>query len=386
MGSPLPTQFGLSDIAKRLGQIIMFGHVFAVDYAASRVRVRIGQEGEENILESEWLPWMNSRQANTRAWIAPEVGEWVVIACPYGNLNHGVILGSKAKDLYPSEALSPDITRTTFFSPGTEQPLILEDQHRERAIRRRWLASSGTFRHDIGGPYNGSSDPLSSHVQTADMHMLSVGNTYLAIKNGEIVLSVDGGATEMRLTTESIVGHVQKKSIFRIMADKIDSAVEGLGVFTILKDKIEMLVNAKGRQTLTEDQLEGSIEDNGIFRLKKETIGLFLVEQQARFTMSAMAVISGLVRSAVEIYTAIVASRVTGSSHTITPGAIVNATPLLIIPTLVETAGGGDPGATPIPPDPAQEALGFSEPDIPALDTLPPAPIVQKGNAPYTPE
>lgn len=92
-----------------LGSVIMFGVVAELDELAARVRVDV--DG----LRTDWLPWTEHRAGpSARTWLAPDVGEQVVIACPYGDPSQGVVIGSVYRRSYPAPARSKAIHRTTY--------------------------------------------------------------------------------------------------------------------------------------------------------------------------------------------------------------------------------------------------------------------------------
>ena len=56
----------LSDLDRRLANVVRFGTVAAVDHAQALVRVDIGE------LVTDWLPWAAPRAGANRVWSPPQ--------------------------------------------------------------------------------------------------------------------------------------------------------------------------------------------------------------------------------------------------------------------------------------------------------------------------
>ena len=82
----------ITDIAKRLANIIRIGAIFEIDYQTAKARVKIGE------LETDFLPWVNSNSLNNNSWNPPEIDEQVIILSPSGDLSQAVILPSFYKN------------------------------------------------------------------------------------------------------------------------------------------------------------------------------------------------------------------------------------------------------------------------------------------------
>ena len=93
--------FKITELNRRLSQSIQYGAIKEVDYANAKVKVEIGE------LTSAWIPW-TSKASHNSAWLAPEIGEQVVIASPSGVLNQGCIIGSLPQDAHPPAGSSVD--------------------------------------------------------------------------------------------------------------------------------------------------------------------------------------------------------------------------------------------------------------------------------------
>ncbi len=87
--------WALSDIERRLANVIRFGVVDQLDEAKGLVRVRSG-----GIL-TDWLRWRTNRAGPDSDWWAPEPGEQVVMLSPDGEMNQALILGSINSNQHP---------------------------------------------------------------------------------------------------------------------------------------------------------------------------------------------------------------------------------------------------------------------------------------------
>lgn len=107
-----------------LGMLLMLGKVAELDEATARARV------DADGLLTDWIPWMAARAGSgVRTWSAPEVGEQVVIACPYGDPAQGVILGSVYYEAHPAPA-NVKTTHRTEYADGT----VVEYDRAERRL------------------------------------------------------------------------------------------------------------------------------------------------------------------------------------------------------------------------------------------------------------
>lgn len=90
--------YELSDLAKRLSNIIRIGTIFEINVQTAKARVKIGE------LETDFLPWANANSGNNNSWNPPEIDEQVIILSPSGDLSQAVILPS----LYKNNASDSD--------------------------------------------------------------------------------------------------------------------------------------------------------------------------------------------------------------------------------------------------------------------------------------
>ncbi|MDQ7091757.1 MAG: phage baseplate assembly protein V [Methylococcales bacterium] len=89
-------QFNITEGDRRTSNILRFGKIEEVDYDKALLKVRIGD------LLSAWLPWVVHRANNNVTWHALEKDEQVIVLCPSGEVNQGVVLGSLYQDSFPN--------------------------------------------------------------------------------------------------------------------------------------------------------------------------------------------------------------------------------------------------------------------------------------------
>jgi phage baseplate assembly protein V len=85
--------FLLSEMNRRLLQIVRIGVIQEIDYAKAKARVKIGN----NV--TGWRPWVSL----AKGWIPPAVGDQVVVLSPNGDFEQGIILSA----LYHSKSKPP---------------------------------------------------------------------------------------------------------------------------------------------------------------------------------------------------------------------------------------------------------------------------------------
>lgn len=89
-------RLALSDLERRLANVVRYGTITAVDPASARAKVTFGGE-----TQSAWLPFATARAGGARVWSPPVAGEQVVVFSPMGETGSGVIMGSVPSDAFP---------------------------------------------------------------------------------------------------------------------------------------------------------------------------------------------------------------------------------------------------------------------------------------------
>ena len=103
--------YALSDLAKRLSNIIRIGTIFEINHQTAKARVKIGE------LETDFLPWANANSGNNNSWNPPEIDEQVIVLSPSGDLSQAVILPS----IYKNNASDSDQNiKSTSYQDGSK--------------------------------------------------------------------------------------------------------------------------------------------------------------------------------------------------------------------------------------------------------------------------
>ncbi len=102
----------LAEVERSLANIFLIGTIIDADYANALLKVAAGQ------LETGWLAWITPRANQDIAWWAPEVGEQVVVMCPGGDPELGVVLPAIYQNKYPAPANKHTVSKV-IFADGT---------------------------------------------------------------------------------------------------------------------------------------------------------------------------------------------------------------------------------------------------------------------------
>jgi phage baseplate assembly protein V len=83
--------FLLSEMNRRLLQIVRIGVIQEIDYSKAKARVKVG----DNV--TGWRPWVSL----AKGWIPPAVGDQVVVLSPNGDFEQSVILPALSSNKKP---------------------------------------------------------------------------------------------------------------------------------------------------------------------------------------------------------------------------------------------------------------------------------------------
>lgn len=89
----IENSYKISDLYRRLNNIIRVGKVVAVDYNQAKAQVQIGK------IKTAYLPWLIP---STDTWIPIKQGEQVLVLSPNGNISMGVILPALYQSAKPA--------------------------------------------------------------------------------------------------------------------------------------------------------------------------------------------------------------------------------------------------------------------------------------------
>jgi phage baseplate assembly protein gpV len=106
--------WALSDIERRLANVIRFGVVDQLDETGALVRVRSG-----GVL-TDWLRWRTNRAGPDLDWWALEPGEQVILLAPNGELNQAVVIGSINQLAYPAPGNRKTLHRVKYADGTTK--------------------------------------------------------------------------------------------------------------------------------------------------------------------------------------------------------------------------------------------------------------------------
>jgi phage baseplate assembly protein V len=104
----LENNFAISELQRKLANIIRIGLVKEIDYEKAKVKVKIGE------FLTDWLPWITSRAGEDKTWSPLSIGEQVVVLSPLGELSLGVVLPAIYQQKYPPPERRKEINSLTF--------------------------------------------------------------------------------------------------------------------------------------------------------------------------------------------------------------------------------------------------------------------------------
>lgn len=90
----------ISELFRRVNNLLRVGKVVAVDYATAKAQVKIGN------ITTDYLPWLTP---STSTWIPLKNGEQVVVLSPCGDLRFGMILPALYQTTKPAPSSSDSV-------------------------------------------------------------------------------------------------------------------------------------------------------------------------------------------------------------------------------------------------------------------------------------
>jgi phage baseplate assembly protein V len=135
----METSFAITELDRRLSNLIQIGTVFATDYPNAKVKVKIGD------IITDWLPWLTHRASNDTTWWAPEIGEQVIVLAPSGELHQAVILPSIYQSAHHAIDNNVDVSKTV-YKDGTKT-----QYNRDSHVMTVDVNSAGKVEVIIGG-------------------------------------------------------------------------------------------------------------------------------------------------------------------------------------------------------------------------------------------
>lgn len=104
----MSSAFAVAELERLLANLVRVGVVAALDEAAARVTVDLGE------VVTDWLPWVTHRAGATRTWSAPRPGEQVLVLAPYGDLAQAVALPAIYQEAHPAPASTKEVEHVVF--------------------------------------------------------------------------------------------------------------------------------------------------------------------------------------------------------------------------------------------------------------------------------
>lgn len=252
----------VSEHENRIENLLLRGKIEEIDYKAGRARVRVGDPEGDSIL-TDWLRWQHPRARDTRAWEPPEVDEQVMILCPSGLMQQGVIVYGFEYEDFPFVCDDPEIKRWV-YGAGVKVAedlfkVCFEDFRRNTGHWWSYLFTDGRFRFEVGEDTNIIADK--EHIQ------LRVKDTQLVIKDGSIKLHVKGKQVELLLDEESALLQVHDKVATEWKPDSITANVEQNAVLRMEKDAVSAELVDKQVRALLHDKGFKAMVEQAVYEL-----------------------------------------------------------------------------------------------------------------------
>jgi phage baseplate assembly protein V len=100
--------WGLSEVERRLANMVKIGVISAVDHDAKKIRVEAGG------MNSAWLPWPVEMGRNFRRWRPLREGQQVIMVAPSGELAQAAVIGMLYSSSLDAPDSNPDLDLTLF--------------------------------------------------------------------------------------------------------------------------------------------------------------------------------------------------------------------------------------------------------------------------------
>lgn len=131
--------YQITELERRLANMVTIGKVVEAEYNPPRCRVQIGD------IKTGWLDWGVERAGLDQTWKPFEVDEQVLVFSPNGDLTQGIIVKSLYQTAHSAPANAVDITRTK-FKDGT----VIEHD-RASSTYSLFIPAGGKFSVTVGG-------------------------------------------------------------------------------------------------------------------------------------------------------------------------------------------------------------------------------------------
>ncbi|WCR59620.1 MAG: hypothetical protein PG978_001068 [Wolbachia endosymbiont of Ctenocephalides felis wCfeF] len=120
----LESNFAISELQRKMANIVRIGVVKEVDYEKAKVRVKIGE------FLTDYLPWITMKAGEDRSWLPPNIDEQVIVLSPFGELSLGAVLAGIYQQKYAAPENKKEINSVK-FQDGTRLLYDKENHHLE---------------------------------------------------------------------------------------------------------------------------------------------------------------------------------------------------------------------------------------------------------------
>lgn len=165
----------VSELDRRLTQLIRLGTIAELDLAKAKVRVKLG----ENL--TGWRPWLTTA-GRLKTWNPPVVGEQVVVLSPGGDLEQSVVLPS----LYYSKFGAPSQDENVMKMELSASTSLTWNLPKEEL--KLQLDPEGLFEVDVDGRYF-VLEPMGC-VISYGAHFLRVEDEGIQLQNDKAKLQI----------------------------------------------------------------------------------------------------------------------------------------------------------------------------------------------------
>ena len=186
--------YHITELARRLENLVRIGTVAEVDPDQARVRVKYGETPDGDPVLTGWLRWMPSRAGEDRTWWSPSMGEQVMILSPSGELAAGVVLPALYQQGHPAPESDPG-KHVTLYRDGAR---IEYDASAHRLKAELPGGGSAELVADGGVSITGDVTVTGNVTVTGDVAVTGRIDATKDIESEKKVLDESGSMQEMR--------------------------------------------------------------------------------------------------------------------------------------------------------------------------------------------
>jgi phage baseplate assembly protein V len=120
----LDHNFAISELNRKLANIIRIGLVKEIDYEKARVKVQIGD------IVTDYLPWIMMKAGEDRSWFALSIGKQIIVLSPLGEVSLGAVLAGIYQQRYSASENKKEMCSLK-FQDGAKLSYDREKRHFE---------------------------------------------------------------------------------------------------------------------------------------------------------------------------------------------------------------------------------------------------------------